>query len=79
MIQKKIKQNEINDGAAKASVSQHIDEIAKEKRERANEFLRRMNEMMEELNCVIDISTVLTSTPGAVPVTHQINVRALDW
>lgn len=54
-------------------------QIEQEREARATECLERIQEITKELNCTIDIQTVLTSEPNAPPITHRIQVRALDW
>ncbi len=69
-------ENHVN---AKSDVAMLAEKVETEKRERAEECLRRLNEIWEEYNCIPEIVTVLTSARGAAQVVHQINVRALDW
>lgn len=70
---------ETNHADAKSDAAMLAEKVEAEKRERAEECLRRINEIWEEFNCIPEIVTVLTSVQGAAKVVHQINVRPLDW
>lgn len=76
----KTKAPEVNHkDSAKQEAARIQRQIEQEREARATECLERIQAITQELNCTIDIQTVLTSEPNAQPITHRIQVRALDW
>ncbi len=66
-------------GSGKREAARIQKQIEQEREARATECLERIQAITKELNCTIDIQTVLSSEPNAQSITHRIQVRALDW
>lgn len=70
---------ETNHADAKSDAAMLAEKVEAEKRERAEECLRRINEVCKDLNCTPEIVPVLLSTQWPAQVGANIVIRALDW